>query len=291
MKMESLSRLFGVVVLLLALLLNFGADAQTPIDSDSRIKTLVFNENEVYSVTARNGFQTSIEFADDEKIDTVTIGDSIGWQIIPAERRVFIKPLHLGGVTNLAVITNRRNYQFELIAADSKDKAKQHAYLIKFFYPEESRVTSPLADRSRGSLRPISNTAIPQLPTPAPVPAAPAPVAAPAIPPVPVASAPAGGSGLNLLNFNYTLTGPDALSPVKIYDDGRSTFFQFRPGVSPKIYSVAPDGSETQVSSRVQGAGMVVVDRVMGRYSVRVGNQVVCVFNEKILSLPQVAGR
>jgi type IV secretion system protein VirB9 len=50
--------------------------AQTPLTTDSRIKTFIFNENEIYKFIINFGFQSSIEFAIGEEIETISVGDS-----------------------------------------------------------------------------------------------------------------------------------------------------------------------------------------------------------------------
>src|SRR5476651_593044 len=90
------------------------AMAAKTTEDDARIKTLVYNDSEVFRIQMQSGFQTDIELNADESIDTLSIGDSIGWQVTPALHRIFIKPLQKTGITNLSVITNRRTYQFEL---------------------------------------------------------------------------------------------------------------------------------------------------------------------------------
>ena len=271
-------------------------------EADARIKTLVYNDNEVFRIVARSGFQTNIELGVDETIDTLSIGDSIGWQITPASHRLFIKPLQKTGITNLSVITNRRTYQFELVASNPVSAKQDHAYVVRFYYPDSENSAPPPIDRTRGSIRPVNPSMIPELPTPptsplppvAPItpPTMPGDVAAPPLPPTVMAppqmpgdvpSAPVLPLSGDGYNFNYTLTGPDASAPSKIYDDGRSTFFQFRNQPSPAVnYAIVnPDGTETQVPSRLDADGKVIVDRVASKFTIRDGGNLVCVYNEQ----------
>ncbi len=277
-------------------------------ESDARIRTLVYNDNEVFRIVARSGFQTDVELALDETIDTLSIGDAIGWQITPASHRIFIKPLQKTGITNLSVITNRHTYQFELVASNPVSAKPDHAYVVRFYYPDSENASAPVIDRSRGSLRPISATAIPDFPAPSPYQAA-TPVTPPvlpgdvkAVPAPPIPAAPVAPIAPPLMpgdakasqvpemslnsdnyNFNYTLTGPEANAPIKIYDDGKSTFFQFKSLPNPAInYSVVnADGTETPVPSRPDADGKVIIDRVAGKFTIRDGNSLVCVFNEQ----------
>lgn len=279
----------------------FAVTADYP-DSDSRIKTMVFNESDVYTVVARHGFQTEIQLAANEVIDTISIGDSIGWQITPAVRRIFVKPLQKNGVTNLSVITNRRSYQFELVAASSTGNVQNHAYVVKFYYPEENQYMQAPSDRSRGSMRPVSSTAIPELPESGFQPVVPVAPVAPPLPgamnmpapplaplaPVP-SSTPMSSNPVDGMNFNYTLTGPENSAPSRIYDDGKSTYFQFKNPVMqmPRFAVVRPDGTEIPVVTRQDNEGKVVVDQLASKFIIRDPGGLICVFNER-MSPPQV---
>ena len=45
-----------------------------PVVSDSRIKTFVYNENDVYKLKTHYGYQSNIEFSRAESIETVSVG-------------------------------------------------------------------------------------------------------------------------------------------------------------------------------------------------------------------------
>ena len=52
-----------------------------PIAIDSRIKTFIYSENEVFRLVVHYGYQTSIEFAEDEEIQTISAGNNYAWQL------------------------------------------------------------------------------------------------------------------------------------------------------------------------------------------------------------------
>src|SRR5690606_36188032 len=66
-----------------------------PITTDSRIKTLVYNPNVVYQLKFHYGYQSFIEFSDDEEIEMISIGESFSWRLTPAGKRLFIRPLEI----------------------------------------------------------------------------------------------------------------------------------------------------------------------------------------------------
>ena len=244
--------------------------------TDDRIKTLVYDSSEVFRIVSRAGFQTTLEFNNDETIDTISIGDSIGWQLTPAGRRLFIKPLHKSGITNLSVITNRRSYQFELLATSSTSLNSSHSYVVKFYYPDSGSMgnTYQEIDRTRGSLRPVGDTVIPHIPAPY---VAPAPLVSGPMPGEASASTPFQTAAYN---YNYTMSGPDSIAPVKIYDNGKSTFFQFaNAAVNPQVFVISANGTEYNLNSRSEG-GMVVVDAVAPKIALKQGKDTVYVYNE-----------
>ena len=77
--------LFGIV-----LIKNSNAEENLPVTTDSRIKTVVFNENEVIQLKFHYGFQSFIEFSDDEEIELISLGESFPWRVTPAGKRLFI---------------------------------------------------------------------------------------------------------------------------------------------------------------------------------------------------------
>ena len=51
---------------------NVFSEESVPLTTDSRIRTLVYNPNEVYQLKFHYGFQSFIEFAPDEDIEIIS---------------------------------------------------------------------------------------------------------------------------------------------------------------------------------------------------------------------------
>jgi type IV secretion system protein VirB9 len=229
--------------LLAALLLTPPALAEQnprPSASDSRILIGTYHDGTVYKVIASYGFQTTIEFSEKETVETISIGDSIAWQVVPAGHRLFLKPQESNAVTNMAVVTSLHSYYFELNASRSRDPATV-TFLLRFAYP----------DGSPGVLTVRSATQ----------------------------SATASAKKPTDYNFNYTLTGARDIAPVRVFDDGEFTYMQFRALTDlPAIFLVDRQKQESVVNYRIEGA-YVVIERVATQFSLRHGSQVACVFN------------
>ena len=251
---------FRFLPLMVSVLFATFANAAQPITTDSRIKTLVFNPNEVFTVTTHYGYQSNIEFGPKEVIDTISLGDRIAWQITPAGRRLFIRAQEENAHTNMTVVTNLRAYQFDLrsSAADAVFGSEELTYVVRFFYPE---------DAAAGLTPPPPPTPTAAAQTPAPVPTGSIVTAAPS------AVAP-------MFNYRYTYSGSQTAAPVKIFDDGKSTFFKFNGAANPKISVITAKGEILDVATRRTSDGLIAVNVVAPRFSVSQSGQNVTVYNE-----------
>lgn len=225
---------------LFSVTLALGEQVPHPAASDPRVLLATYRDSEVYKVVASYGFQTTIEFSEKETVETISIGDSIAWQVVPAGRRVFLKPQEPNAVTNMTVITSLRPYYFELGAKKNRDPAAV-TFLLRFTYADSSPSVLGLRAASQ--------------------------------PPAPPAKKPAD------YNFNYALTGAREIAPIRVFDDGEFTYMQFRALTDlPAIFLVDKDKQESVVNYRIEGP-YVVIERIGSQFSLRHGTEVACVFN------------
>lgn len=244
MNMKTILSFFLGVILLPALAL-----AYQPVVTDSRIKTFVYNEYDVYNIYTQYGYQTNIEFAYDEEIVTVSVGDRIGWQIVPVGQRLFIRPMEEDSHTNMTVITSERAYQFDL--SSSKDKAlrpnEELSYVVRFYYPEEDdrlRFAPPVQPQQM-----VEAVQPPEL----------------------------------SYNYAYTYTGQDTLAPLKIYDNGQQTFLEMPAGLEPSVFAVGQDGKEYPARATRGQNNQLVVDAVSSKIILRYSeSDFVSIYNEGI---------
>lgn len=218
-----------------------------PIAIDSRIKTYIYSENEVFRLVVHYGYQTSMEFADGEEIQTISVGNNYAWQITPVGRRLFIRPIEENIATNMTIITNKRIYHFDVQSKSLSYAADEElVYVVRFFFPDTDFDTTAMQVNAI---------------EPDPVPAA------------------------KPFNFSYTLSGSEKLAPVKIFDDGINTFFKFPTEVTdlPKFES-ASGGTYIVQSPRRRG-DYVILNTISDRFKLSyAGNKIVEVFNEKTFS-------
>lgn len=213
----------------------------TPLASDARIRVVPYDVNEVFKFVGHYGYQSSIEFAPDEVIKTISVGDSVAWQIVPDANRIFIKPIEENPQTNMTVVTNKRTYQFELYGKHASSvKDNDMIFVMRFTYPGETDVS--FLDKSK----------VPEV-----------------------------NQDPSRYNQNYTISGPDRISPIRIFDDGEFTYFQFKDinADIPAFFKVDSDGKEAIINFRTVG-DYIVVERVTSMFTLRHGSDVVCVYNE-----------
>lgn len=119
----------------LASLQAYAADVPRPGTLDPRIQTIQYDPDQVVLLRGTLGYQFMLEFAPDEKIETVSIGDALGWQVTPNRKAnvLFIKPVSQSN-TNLTVLTDERRYAFELRVAPLKANVPV-LYIARMAYP------------------------------------------------------------------------------------------------------------------------------------------------------------
>jgi type IV secretion system protein VirB9 len=66
------------------------------------------------------------------------MGDSYAWKVTPLANRLFIKPLEKNIRTNMTILTNKRTYQFDIVARELDDEDDSDlVYVVRFYYPSK----------------------------------------------------------------------------------------------------------------------------------------------------------
>ena len=90
-------------ILALILLMSLtAAERPRPGSLDAHVQTIYWDPDQVVRLTGAYGWQMMIEFAPDERIENVAIGDALKWQVTPNKRarNLFLKPLLRKAQTN-----------------------------------------------------------------------------------------------------------------------------------------------------------------------------------------------
>lgn len=115
-----------------------------PTSGDPRIQTVAYDPQEVVALRVAGGFALTIVFSPDERIETVTVGDSAAWQVQVNRRAdaLVVKPVGFAQVTNMTVMSDQRSYNFILTTVGDSSKVNPH--LVRFTYAAE--FTAPEAE-------------------------------------------------------------------------------------------------------------------------------------------------
>ncbi|MDB5973269.1 MAG: virB9 [Nevskia sp.] len=218
---------------------------------DPRIRMVVYDPSQVVLIKCHAGFEQMIELGEGEKIESLSLGDSLAWQVVPNKEgnRLFLKPVEPKAHTNLAVITNRRSYAFELVAVNLLAEIDTLSYVVRFQYPqdEDAKVQAQLAAVAHDKQQEV---------------------------------VPDRKTDPSAWNLDYTFQGNTELSPLHVFDDGTFTYFQFRDKQDvPAIFLVADGQNESLLNYHVSGK-YVVVERTGKQFTLRSRAGVVCVYNE-----------
>jgi type IV secretion system protein VirB9 len=123
------------------------ASAQTrAVSAERGLVQLDYAPDRIFALRGHLGYQMMIEFNADERIENVSIGDSLVWQVTPnrAASILFLKPLQRRAATNMNVVTNRRVYSFQLSAtAPASANDPNIIYRVSFRYPAEETAAQP----------------------------------------------------------------------------------------------------------------------------------------------------
>lgn len=233
----------------------FAVREPRPTATDPRVKVITYAPDDVFKYTGYYGYQTSIELAKDESINSLSMGDTTSWQIVPSGNLIFLKPMEQNATTNMTLITNKRTYYFELYAEDTSDiRDPNLAFTVRFLYPDESDSENIRTYTTNTGASLVTTSSIPDLTHP------------------------------EEYNFHYTISGDTSVSPIKIYDDGTFTYLHFRSvnAEMPAIFAVDDELHEEVVNNHTSTVDptVIVVERVYKKLSVRSGSKVVCIFNE-----------
>lgn len=245
--MKSLCVLAGVL-LLSALLTAPVARAETvPVRGqvDARVRTAVYNPDQVYKLYGFVGYAVELIFEDGERFAGTGGGDLEGVTVDAHGSSVLLKPRAAIVSTNLVVFTDRRAYRFDYtVAARAPNRLTDEVmYAVRFTYPPVRTATGE--DRQAKVDRDL-----------------------------------AAADAARPRNRDYWYCGNRALQPVATSDDGVHTRITFGDRSEiPAIFVRNEDGSESLLNFSMD-TGDVVIHRVASRFVLRRGKLTGCIVNK-----------
>ncbi len=232
------------------------ADSMSEIPASNRIKILPYSASDVYTVPTKYGYQTSIVFEHSEEIKTVSVGDRSMWQIIPSANRIFIRPMDDDLATNMTVITNMREYNFD-IKSVAEDQTN-NVYVIQFRYPDNASKNDMTLNDGEMPSNPVAQK-----------------------PSTPITIPPMDTQRSQELNENYSYTGPDELAPMQVYDDGKNTYviYNVMPTPTPKPIVTSTAGKSAMARHDVSG-NKIIIHTVVSGFVLKSPKGKITVYNE-----------
>lgn len=222
---------------------------------DARVREVAYRPDEVVAINGSYGVSTMIVLGDDEKIETLALGDSMAWKVEPNKQGniIFVKPVEKNAFSNLNVVTTKRIYTF-ILRADFREGRAQ-VFKVRFRFPGDEADAKLIAiAKERASFPNTRNFK--------------------------VANA----------NSDYAYKGSSLSKPTVVFDDGVKTWFKFAEGQeTPAIFVVDRDRKESVVNFHKEGP-YLVVDKVNFQWTLRNGVEVTCVFNRRLNNLHEPDG-
>jgi type IV secretion system protein VirB9 len=214
----------------------------TPGSGDRRVRSALYDAEQIYRLTAQVGYQIELEFELGEYMLGQGAGDLEGIAIAAYENHVFLKPKAADVKTNVTIATNRRRYRFDYaVEARAPTRNGENVmYVVRFSYPPVNDGPSA-AERIEHSLSERADDA---------------------------------------RNLDYWFCGHRSIRPIAASDDGVHTRFTFdASGELPALFVLTDDGSESLLNFSME-EGDVVVHRVARQFILRRGRLTGCVVNK-----------
>src|SRR3569833_1265251 len=161
-------------------------------EADPRMRVASYSADEVYRLYAYVGYQIDLAFEPGESFVGFAAGDIEGITFDVVGNHLFLKPRAAHVLTNLTVLTNRREYQFEYVASSRRPdpEADEVMYAVRFLYP--TTATAEVANEPARTERVL-----------------------------------AAASGTRVLDLDYWFCGNPAVKPIAASDDGVHTRLRF----------------------------------------------------------------
>lgn len=256
--MKKIVFMAGIVAASIGVAPALALDIPSGAGQDSRVRFVNYQPYNITRVVGTLRSSVQVEFSPDEEIAHVALGNSVAWEVAPAGNILFLKPRENQPVTNISVVTTRRDgskrsYQMELTVRDGSVAAGQNTYFyLKYRYPadEAARKRADAEARAHAVKVGRANDVL------------------------------ALHEDYGPRNWKYSAQGSAAIQPQAVYDNGKVTTFSFSGNQEmPAIYIENSDGTESLVPKSASG-DLVLVHAISRKFILRRGQDVLCIFNE-----------
>jgi type IV secretion system protein VirB9 len=213
-------------------------------ETDPRIRTAIYDTNEVYRLSGFVGYHVDLEFEADESFVGISAGDPEALTYSAHANVLTLRPKAPTAQMNLTVTTTRRRYYFDytIYSRIPNRFGDEVMYAVRFVYPPAPGNALTPAEQVERDL--------------------------------------AAARSARARNVDYWFCGSKSIKPVAASDDGVHTRLRFGArGELPAIFVRNDDGSESLLNFSIED-GDVVIHRVAARFILRRGKLTGCVVNK-----------
>lgn len=213
-------------------------------DTDPRIRTAMYNADEVYRLSGFVGYHVDLEFETDESFVGISAGDPEAVTYSAHDNVLTLRPKAATAQMNLTVTTTKRRYYFDytIYSRIPNRFGDEVMYAVRFVYPPAAKNALSPAEQVERDL--------------------------------------AAAQAARGRNVDYWFCGSRSIKPIAASDDGVHTRLKFGArGELPAIFVRNDDGTESLLNFSVDD-GDIVIHRVAARFILRRGKLIGCVVNK-----------
>lgn len=243
------------IALSMVSIVGLSTAAVTPVQesTDGRIRVVAYQPDNIINIQGSTFVNTQVVFGSDESIVSVQSGDTAAW-IAKVDNGLpnilDLKPTIVGSNTNMTIVTTddageKRLYYFHVTSIPgTPDNHTQATYALRFVYPDKER--QQLQNKQQ------QNNAI-----------------------LNAAQNPAA------YNWDYSFSGDKTIVPLHVYDDGKFTYLELRPGQTiPAVFAVAKENGKESVVNYRRNGQFIVIQQLSPQFTLRNGaDSVASIFN------------
>lgn len=214
-----------------------------PVAKESRIVRYTYSPDVIFRILALPTLHTHIELGEDEGLkEEPMIGDRKQWVVSGGPRNIYVKPLQEDIDTSLTIVTNKRVYQFQLIAGKKNGQVFQK---VTFDYPDrdaavklrqEVELVKDTTEQAR-----LDNQ-----------------IVGPDVDP-------------NNLNFDFAIVGKAEFKPTSVYTDGKFTWLRL-PNTqdTPAVFLIDEHGNPSLINYKTKD-NLIIVERSASQLLLKLG--------------------
>lgn len=217
--------------------------------NENRIYRYPYDEDTIYRIYTVPKQHTHIQLGPGEGVmEKPALGESSEWRVSGGPRNLYVKPLKNSIQTTMTLVTNKRTYQIQLIAASEKAISPAYFQKVSWYYPEEEDSVRLAAVKEVEEKKEEQSKVEEQF---------------------------VDKVQLEEIKHDFEITGEAAFKPMAVYRTEKFMFIKLPPNLAdlPTIIDIADDGEPTLVDFAMRPNGLIRIARVCKHLLLRSKNQ------------------